>query len=356
MTNYDIFAGKYRDFYSPAFQVQVGTSKSVVVGSNNVITSISVDTSVEKADSFSFTLSNVFDPARQEFIQLDNLPIGEQIQIDMGYADVLETLFHGYITSVRYELTSWEQTSVVVSGMDNSFKLMKGIKSRVFSRKKDSDVAQLVISGAGLKPKVDSTQVSHDMIQQVGISDYQFLCYLAERNGYEFFTSGKEVYFRKPHQNKLPVVTLTWGKSLLSLYKEDDLSDQAGVVKVRSWDLKNKVALTGKSSLINKVDSGDDGTTILKKALGTVEDNYFSEARSPQQVNIEADAIQNRSAMKLVSGEATCIGIPEIRAGKYVELAGLGPKLNKVYYITSARHNIDESGYTTTLTIGGNVV
>ena len=356
MTAFNSFAKKYKDFLVPAFQVKVKDCNIFDVGSNQVITGISVDTSVEKADSFSFTLSNVFDPARQEFTQLDNLDIGQQIQIDMGYADVLKPLFHGYITSVRYELTSWEQTSVVVSGMGNSFKLMKGIKSRAFSQLKDGEVAQQIISRAGLTANVDKTEVKHDMIQQVGISDYQFLCYLAERNGYEFFITGKKAYFRRPHQDKYPVVTLTWGKDLLSLYKEDDLSDQAGIVKVRSWDLKNKVALTGQAGSINKVDSGDDGTTILKKALGTVEDNYFSEARSPQQVNIEADAIQNRSAMKLVSGEATCIGIPEIRAGKYVELAGLGPKLNKVYYITSARHNIDESGYTTTLTIGGNVV
>lgn len=60
--------------------------------------------------------------------------------------------------------------------------------------------------------------------------------------------------------------------------------------------------------------------------------------------------------MNLVTGEATCQGIPEIMAGKYVELAGLGPKLNKVYYITSACHNIDDSGYTTTLILGGNAI
>jgi len=351
----DSLASKYRNFFAPSFQVKVeGTN---IATANMAIVSVIVDTSLEKADSLSFTVANAFDPVGKQFKWLDEyLAIGKKIQIDMGYADVLETIFRGYITSVRYELTSWDQTNIVVSGMDYSFKLMKGIKSQVFSKVKDSDVASTVIGGAGLTAKVDSTTVQHDMIQQVGISDYQFLSWLAERNGYEFFVSGNEGHFRKPPSGGSPVVTLTWGQDLISLNKEDDLSDQAGTIKVRSWDHKTKQALIGQASSITKIDSGQDGPTVLGNALGTVEDNYFSEARTQAQANAEAKAIQDRKAMKLVSGDATCIGIPEIRAGKYVKLAGLGTKLNKLYYITSARHSLDGSGYTTTLTIGGNVV
>ncbi len=347
---------QYGDFFVPSFEVKVGGSK-IGDGIDMVIASVSVDTSLEKADTCSFTVTNAFDIESREFKWLDQyLTIGKEVQIDMGYKDKLGTVFHGYITSVRYELSSWDQTSVVVSGMDYSFKLMKGIKSKVFSKVKDSDVASQVISGAGLTAKVDSTTIVHDMIQQVGISDYQFLSWLADRNGYEFFVSGKNVHFRKMHQNKSPSVTLTWAQNLISLYKEDDLNDQAGVVKVRSWDYKTKKVLTGQASAISKVDSGQDGKTVLGNVLGTVEDNYMSEARTQAQADAEATAIQSSKAMKLVSGEAICIGIPQIRAGQYVQLAGLGSKLNKVYYVTSARHNIDESGYTTTLTIGGNVV
>mgnify|MGYP000862267010 CR=1 FL=1 len=353
---FDDLATKYRSMFAPSFKIMVEGSN--IAAANMVIAGVSVDTSLDKADSFSFSVSNAFDPVKKEFKWLDRyLKVGKDIQIDIGYADVLETAFRGYITSVRYELTSWEQTGLVVSGMDYSFKLMKGIKSKVFSKMKDSDAARQVIAGAGLSAKVESTTVMHDMIQQVGISDYQFLCLLAERNGYEFFVSGNEVYFRKPHQNKSPAVTLTWGQNLLSLDKEDDLTDQLGVVKVRSWDPKTKKPIVGQAGALSKVDSGQDGKTLLNKALGkTVEDNYFSEARTQQQAEVEANAIQNSKAMSLVTGEASCIGIPEIRAGKYVKLAGLGSQLNKTYYITSARHRIDESGYITTLTIGGNAI
>lgn len=282
---FDYFAKKYRYFTAPSFNIMIeGTD---ITREDMVITSVKVDTSLDKADSFSFSVSNAFDPVKKEFKWLDNyLTIGKNIQIDLGYADVLETVFWGYITSVRYELTPSEQTDIVVSGLDYSFKLMKGIKSRVFSKVKDSDAAKQVISAAGLKAIVDNTSVEHDLIQQVGITDYRFLLWLAGRNGYEFFVSGKEVYFRKPHQDKTPIITLTWGQNILSLYKEDDLTDQLGEVKVRSWDPKTKKALVGKAESISKIDSGQDGKTILEKMLGNVEENYASEAKTQQQATL----------------------------------------------------------------------
>lgn len=351
----DELTSKYKGYLAPHFDINIeGRSVNRL---NMTINSLNIDTSMEKADTFSFTVTNAFDPVAKEFAWLDQyLSVSKNIEISIGYTDVLESVFKGYITSVRYELDS-EQTLVVVSGLDNSFKLMRGVKSQVYKQATDSDVAKLVISRAGLTGQVDNTSITYDMIQQSSTSDYQFLSRLAERNGYEFFVSGQNVYFRSPPTAGAPVLTLTWGQNLLSLHKEDDLNDQTGTVTVRSWDHKTKKVLAGKADSVSIIGSGQDGGALLKKALGTaVEDNYFSEARSVEQARAEANAIKNRSAMKLVSGEATCIGTPEIRAGKFVQLAGLGKKLSHSYYITSARHCIDESGYLTTLTIGGNAV
>ncbi len=339
----DALSKKYKGFFVPHFQVIIAGKNSTQAGM--IISSISIDTSVEKADSFSFTVANAFDVVQKD-IQFDFLDVGNKVEIKMGYVDVLETVFKGYITSVRYELTATDPSSVVVSGMDYSFKLMKGIKSNVFRAVKDSQVASQIINKAGLTPKVDNTDIQYDMIQQVGVSDYQFLAALAERNAYEFFISGQQVYFREPPADGSAVVTLTWGQNLISLIKEDDLSDQTGTVKLRSWDYKTKKVLIGSAST-----GSEPGQKKLEKALGTIVDNYSSEAGTQSEVQQEAKAIKSKSAQKFSSGEATCIGLPVIRAGLFVELAGMGSKLNAVYYVASARHNIDESGYTTTFSI-----
>jgi len=345
---------KYKEFTGPSYQIIVeGTNLNT---SHLIISSLVLENSVEKADSFVFTVANAFDPVRKDFTLLkEHLAIGKTVEIKIGYIDVLETVFKGFITSVRYELTAEEHTNVVISGMDYSFKLMKGIKSQVFKKVKDSDVASKLIAAAGgLKSVVSSTNVMHEVIQQVGLTDYQFLTMLADRNGYEFFVSGQQAYFRLPPDDSSPVVTLTWGQTLLSLYLDSDVSDQTGTVLVRSWDAQKKETLVGSADRINGIGSGKDGKALLSKIMGTVTDNYFSEARTQQQLELEAKAIKNKSAMKLVNGEASCIGIPELRAGRYLQLAGLG-HLNKLYYITATRHSIDSSGYITNLTLGGNM-
>ncbi|MGE5381386.1 MAG: phage late control D family protein [Methylocystaceae bacterium] len=344
---------KYKEFVAPAFQILIDGQD--LKESHLIIHNLTIENSLDKADSFSFRVVNAFSPLIKQF-QLANIAIGKEIEIKPGYVDVLETVFKGYITSLRYELTPEEETTVVVSGMDKSFKLMKGVKSRVFKDVKDSDVASQLISEGGLTAKVDSTSIVYTTLQQVAVSNYQFLRWLAERNGYEFFVSGDQAHFRKPPSAGSSSVTLVWGQTLLSLYLEDDISDQTGTVKVRSWDPQTKAALLGVSGSISKIGSGDDGTALLNKLLGKVEDNYFSEARTQNQLEIEAKAIKDRSAMKLVSGEATCIGMPEIRAGKFIQLSGLGSELSQQYYVLSARHCIDESGYTTTISIGGNAI
>lgn len=349
-------AQQYSDFIIPNYEVIIdGTN--IAFTDEIAISNINVDTSLDKADSFSFTVTNAYDVIRREFKWLDKyFSIGKKIEIGMGYKDNMGTVFQGYITSVRFELNSWDQSCLVVAGLDYSFKLMKGIKSKVFSKMKDSDIAEQVISGVGLVRDVDRTSVLHDIVQQVGITDYQFLKWLADRNGYEFFVSGNKAYFRELHKNKRTNITLTWGKNLKSLIIEDDLNDQIGEVIVTSWDYKTKESITAKANRIKTVASGKDGRTILKNMLGSVNENYLSEAKTKDQANAEANAIQSRKAMQLVTGEAICIGIPQLRAGNYVELAGLGSKLSKLYYVTAARHNIDEDGFITTLTLGGNVV
>ncbi|MFZ0388991.1 MAG: hypothetical protein WAN36_00920, partial [Calditrichia bacterium] len=73
----------------------------------------------------------------------------------------------------------------------------------------------------------------------------------------------------------------------------------------------------------------------------------FSQAEADQQ----AECILNERAEELIRGTAETIGIPELLAGKNVELAGLGKKFSKTYYIVSTRHTVDSSGYRTSFDV-----
>ncbi len=352
---YSSLVKQYGHFLGSAYAIKVDGSD--FAGEHMAINSINVETSVDKADSFSFEIGNAYDYESRSFNWIDSIfRLGKPIQIDLGYFDRVETSFYGYITSIKYEVISDENIRLIVSGMDKTFKMMKGIKSRSFLKKKHSDIVAQLAGEAGVSSQVDTTGTVYEVVEQLGVSDYHFIQILAEKNNYEAFISGNKLFFRKPHTSPSASVTLKWSENMLSFSREDDLADQPGEINVRSWDSQTKKSLVATSSSANSVGSGKNGKAILDSFLSGVKEYYYSEARSQSDLNLEAAAIFNKRAMKLVSGQATSIGIPELRAGTYVQVEGLDPSLNRIYYIISANHAIDENGYITTLTIGGNVV
>lgn len=354
---FDTLASKYRDFYAPYFEVSIDGEDLITNGVG--ITSVKVDTSVEKADSFSFDVCNAYDPVAKDFNWVeDYFSVGNKVEIKMGYADKLETVFSGLITSVKFEFPPENSPKVVVEGMDITFKMMKGVKSRSWTEKKQSEVASAIAKEYVSKTKVDDTTVVYDLIEQSRTTDYQFLSWLAQENDYEFFTVGNTVYFRKPHKDKTPVVTLELGKSLRNLSIEIDIVDQTAEVVARGYDEKKKEEIEGKSTTVNKLGSGSKtGPDILKEICGSdTKDYIYLNVTSKEDAKGKATALLNERAMKLITGSGETLGLPEIRAGKYIKLTGVGSKLSQVYYIKSATHTISDSGYLTAFTIGGNAI
>ncbi|GBF34822.1 phage protein D [Desulfocucumis palustris] len=347
---------KYGNFQVPGFEIVLEGSNLSREGVG--ISSITVDTSVEKADSFSFTVSNAFDETNRTFNWLDKyFLVGKYLKINMGYMDKLVTVFDGLTTSVKFDFNPEESPKVIVSGMDRTFLLMKGIKSRSFNDKKHSDVVSTIAGEHGLSVgKVDDTSVQYKIIEQSRSTDYQFVSWMARENNYEFFVVGKKLYFRK-YTGSTPVATLEWGKNLRSLSVEIDIADQIGAVEVRGWDVAQKKEIVGQSGSVSKLGSGSaTGPDAIKKLCGSGSKEYEYDGTVPSAAAAQqkATAILNQRAMKLVSGSGEMMGTPEVRAGRFIKVAQLGSKLSNNYYLTSVSHVIDESGYITSFTIGGN--
>jgi phage protein D len=50
----------------------------------------------------------------------------------------------------------------------------------------------------------------------------------------------------------------------------------------------------------------------------------------------------------MVEASGSTVGLPELRAGRKVEIAGFGPRFTGEYFITETTHTIGSNGYTTT--------
>ena len=55
-------------------------------------------------------------------------------------------------------------------------------------------------------------------------------------------------------------------------------------------------------------------------------------------------------ALEFVTGTASTIGIPELTAGRVVELRGLG-RFSGRYYVTRSTHTLGSGGYLTSFSV-----
>src|SRR4029079_17552929 len=120
-------------------------------------------------------------------------------------------------------------------------------------------------------------------------------------------------------------------------------------VKVYGWDPQKKEAIVGKASAGEE--SGHDprrqsGGERLRAAIGRepvleVRQPVFTEAEAKRR----AKAILNDHAKKFLTGEAECIGLPELLPDRNVTLGNLGEPFSKTYYIQQTTHKLDGNGY-----------
>ncbi|MBY0086654.1 hypothetical protein HP567_023620 [Brevibacillus sp. M2.1A] len=360
--SFDDLRQTYNNFHSPALEILVG-GKKLISQVGVAITKATINSSLEgKADTFSFSVTNAFDTAAWEFRWVDDYLVpGNEIEIQMGYGTELSSLFYGHITAVSFACE--ETPTITVKGMDKSFLLMVDNKSTSWNKKKYSDVVKELGQKYGLSTHVDDTvQTIETITKTVAETDFQFINRLAKICNYDFFIVGKNLYFRKPLSNTTPVLTLIWGVSLRSFSVDVNIASQASSYTVR-WVDKDKTTVLQEakatSADIGKLGTNSKTSADLLRAIGDYFDKYESTKKldSPEEIKAVAKARLNQLAMNLLDGNCEAIGLPEIRAGRYITLEGMGKKLSQPYYITSVTHTIDvASGYVTTFQVKGNTI
>lgn len=357
------------NFYAPAFDVSV-SGQSLVRQLRLEVASVQVEAVLEGPDRFSFVVNNGFDVAKREFVRLEGktLPdffeFGSQVRIALGYGDrqKLDLMLTGIVTEIAASFPSSGLPQVTVSGYDKSFCLGRGTRSRSWQDKKDSEVVRDVAGLYHLNPKVEDTSVQHPQVNWSQESAKRFLSRLAERNGYECFVRFDDLFFRSPANDEKGVIELAWGQGLVSFSPEITLGEQVSEVEVHGWDVQAKKPIVGRARRGDepgrdpKRQSGSkrsSGAEYLQKVCQA--DSATLRVREPVFSRQEADrralAILTRRAEGFVGGRGESVGIPELRPNANVRLKGLGDLFDSTFYIRSATHTVDASGYRTTFEV-----
>lgn len=362
----------YGDFYTPAFTVRLA-GVDVVRQLFVAVSQVDVELVMNAASHFTFTLSDCYDLESGQFKTgrgeklLDILTLGAEIEVCIGYGDAATTptAMVGQVATIATSFPETGAPELVVSGYDHGFPLTLGKNSDSWKGRKDSEVVRIIAGFHHLDTVIDDTAENPPQTEQNQESDWEFLKKLAGRNSagdksqhFELYVEpggiGKKptLHFGKPRTGTAPVATLKWGAGLLSFKPEANLAGQVAKVEVYGWDVKNKQAIIGRASADDV--TGPQGKSISQHVGALVhapERQPTLRTRQPVFTQAEADkrakAALGDLTKKFLTGDGECIGLPELRPDRTVELTNLGAAFSKVYYIEQASHHVDSGGYRT---------
>ncbi len=286
-------------------------------------------------------------------IDLKTFKPGDKIAVSIGL-DKAEPIVSGEITSLELNLCS--HSILEIRGYDLLHRLRMGTRNKVFTKKKDSEIASEIAKEHGLSPQVDDTKTIYPYVFQNNLSNYEFLLKRAAYLDFELYTDDKKMYFVKSRAVKAPdLPDFTYKKDYEELTLELRTLTRGSKVVVRGWDIKEKKemeATAKKGDETTKMDGKESGFDISSKAIEEspaavwVENLIdLSEAQSA------AKAAYNSLLKEFITGQGKCYGNPLVRAGKSVKLLGIDERFSGSYYIVSTIHNIDKSGYMTTFKV-----
>lgn len=351
------------DFYAPTFMIKIGGKAQEEL--KNAVISLEVDENLESASMFTININEGLDIKTQKFTWLDNKLIapegGEDVEISIGYASrakkLKEPLITGKITALNPSFPSTGVPTLSVQGYDLSFCLQKSVvkKKRTFDKEKDyGAVAKKIASEhkLGVVNIKSTIKPCEKITQNPGESDYNFLKRLADRFGYEFFIRNKELYFRKPRDYEEEVMTLEWGKELISFNPRLSTAKVVSKVTVKGHNQKNPAKpIIGIATLKDigfkepKAKSAAESVkTCQKKEVETSEHDF--PVCDEEDAKALAKALLIKANNSVIEGSCECIGIPELRPGTNVQIEGIGKRFSGKYYIKSVKHSIGDSGYT----------
>jgi len=344
---------------APEFKVLINNSDLPAKAAQDII-SVTVQEDVDAAGMFTLRMID-WDMAQLEVTWADDplFSAGNEVQIQMGYVNQTATLMVGEITCIEPEFCADDVPVVVIRGHDRRHRLLRGRKTRSFSQVTDSDIASQIASGAGLIPTTDNTVVQLDYVLQNNQSDFEFLQERARRYGYEVVVEDKAFYFRKRKNAGSADLTLGVGNDLIEFYPRLSTLGQVGQVAVQGWSPNDKEAITAQS------DSKDQTTTMGGTTSGPDSStNAFGAVRAvgvnrPVFTRAEAETIAksrfNEMALTYITGEGVCVGRTDLRAGKVLQITGVGKRFSGLYYVTSTRHTYTPShGYRTAFAVRRN--
>jgi uncharacterized protein len=337
------------NYFAPTFQIEInGVGLSADV--SKYIQQLSVISERNRLDSFSLTLVNPYPKMRWTDPEEDArlFSIGNAVSIQWGYVgDQLQT-FSGEITQLSAQFPNSGAPTLTVEGKSRLHRLTRRRHSQDFQGQTYKQIVEQIATVYGLTPQVEDaeeTALKRTEVRQNNSTDLEFLLEQARLIHFEIQVEDKTLILRRVEKDESPAIVLEWGKNLQSFTPTMNARGQVNQVTVRGYDPKAKKEIVGRFKAPGA--DGQSGAKITQQAFGEGEEVRVDHPIwSQEEANQLAQAKYYELARRFMTGNGATIGLPNLKAGSVVKLAGLG-MFNGKYHLTQVTHALGTGGYTT---------
>jgi phage protein D len=193
-----------------------------------------------------------------------------------------------------------------------------------------------------------------EYVSQENQYDIDFLLYRARTRGYVVYVNEqsetnpqRHLYFGPSHSNELDqTYELEWNTSLIDFKPTLTTANQVKSVTVNGWDRRRKRPISEKCDL-SCLRQNRDLDDLLEKCDPREEIVVNRPVFTRQVAKSLAKALLTDRHKELVKASGTTIGLPNLRAGRKVEISSLGSRYSGTYFVTESTHTFNNEGYIT---------
>jgi phage protein D/phage baseplate assembly protein gpV len=335
--------------YAPRFDVRI-EGLTLAADVTDQALSLTVETDLDLAGSFRLVLRN----ADNSLLDSALLDIGRTVEIHLGYGDHLLPAFLGEIAAIEPSFPQDGPPTVAVSGYDKSYRMRRAQpEAAEYTLVNDSLIAAELAALNGLVPVVDPTPGFAAKTIKVE-NDFAFLKSRAQRYFFDVYVEWDRLHFEFPRPQSAARV-LEWGSNLSSFEPRISSAGLAGLQVVRGYnqELAQRVhaaVLAADFDLDNLVERLGGAAVELLGSL-VREGVRQQPVDNPLDAVVLAKSLLGNLLEGLYEGSGSCIGLPDLRAGRYVRIQGVGKRFTGTYRLRRVTHRIDSTGFTTDFSI-----
>ena len=366
-------------FYVPQFKLTIGgqnLSEQVI----RDVLEIKYRDDVEKIDSFEIRLNNwdaaIRKPKYEPPSDPDEPPLFDlggfddpvkKVEVWMGYRGNLRRMIVGEITTIEPDFPASGGLTLSIRGLNVLHRFRTEQHTFAWEKKTDSQIAEDLgrrpvkkgKPGLGIEVRTQpsDSEPEESYVFMDNRYDIIFLMNRARRHGYEVVLrvddEGDEYLYFGPSENRGEPPApyhLEWGKSLISFRPTLTMTRQVSEVIVRGWDRRRNRKIEGKATWQDLVPAGSERQRMeaLAQAFGDRREIVTDQpVHTKKQAEDRAKRILKDLLKEMVKGSGSTVGLPDLRAGRRVQITGLGPRFDGEYYVTKTTHALGDSGYRT---------